>query len=334
MEYIADRWFAVVNPHAGSGKTASAWKRAETLFPEKGILCDYTETDCKLHATEITFNAAADGYRRFIAVGGDGTIHEVLDGIMHYVEAALLRGLEVSLSDFYLAVIPIGSGNDWVKEHGIPHDVEAVMDLIASGSFSGQDIVKVSVLSLSDSDNVLTANPVRCSYMMNIGGIGLDAMICERVNKKKDKGESGKFLYVNALIYSLINRVPIPMRVLCDGEVIFEGDGLSIAFGIGRYSGGGMRQTPDAIYNDGLLDVTVIPYLPLPKILYEAPKLFNGRLGSVKEIVRGRSKTVSVVPLCRDNAGPAEVDGEVVGTVPIRFDVLPDQINVLHNYGE
>lgn len=324
MEQIDNVWFAVVNPHAGAGKTLDAWKKAEALLEQRGVGCICRTTDCKCHATELAYNAANDGVRRFIAAGGDGTVHEVLDGIMHSVADSAMKGYPVALSEFYLAVIPIGSGNDWIKSHGITGSTEDVVDLIACGSFALQDIVKVSLL-----DQERGCVPLKTSYMINVGGIGFDARICERVNAQKDAGKSGRMLYVNALASLLMSTGHFGAKVICDGRTVYEGDCLSMALGIGRYSGGGMRQTPDAVLDDGLLDITVIPHLPILRIMREAYKLFNGKLLTINEVVAYKARSVTVVPLA-SGPEPVEVDGEVVGKSPVRFDVLPDQINVLH----
>lgn len=322
MEHIDLTWSAVVNPHAGTGKLLPKWREAEDLLRRKGIPCRYMMTDCRYHATELAYSAASDGSRKFIAVGGDGTAHEILDGIMHYLSDARLKGEAASLSDFTLAVIPIGSGNDWIKSHHIPYDVEEVVDMIASGSFSGQDIVKVTA---SGGQGGISGT----SFMINIGGIGLDARICERVNRQKDAGRSGRLLYVNSLIYNLIHSSIFRIALLCDGRTVYEGDCLSVAFGIGRYSGGGFLQTPEAVMDDGLLDVTVIPPLKLHRMPRAALRLADGTFLSQKEVRSFRAGKVEVRPLDGRN-DIVEVDGEITGTVPLTLEVLPDRINVLH----
>ena len=118
-------------------------------------------------------------------------------------------------------------------------------------------------------------------------------------------------------------------RVVCDGETVFEGAYLSMAFGVGKYSGGGMRQTPDAVLDDGLLDLTIIPDLPLMRIAREAPRLFTGSFLKVPELVVARGRSISVMPLDGSSAEPAEVDGEVIGKIPVRFDVLDSRINIV-----
>ena len=326
MPGTGDLWFTIVNLHAGSGKTVSIWRKAEILLAEAGIPYDNKYTDCKYHATEIAFQAASEGYRKFIAVGGDGTIHEVLEGIMKYV-----CGTEsVSVSDFSIAVIPIGSGNDWIRIHGINRNLERTIALIRNESLVRQEVVRVSVFDpVAEPEQLLSAEPVRTSYMVNIGGVGFDARVCERVNEQKLEGKKGKLLYINSLLYNLFHFKPFSATVFCDGRKLFEGGCFSIAVGTGKYSGGGLRQTPDAVFDDGLLDYTVIPPFSVARILKEAPKLFTGRLLTVKELICGKCKSLMVAPF-RSRAELVEVDGEIVGNVPVRFDVLPQQINVLH----
>jgi YegS/Rv2252/BmrU family lipid kinase len=297
------------------------------MLEEAGVPYKARFTGGSLNATALSYKSAAEGYRNFIAVGGDGTIHDVLNGIGEYVASA--QG--VSFSDFTLAVIPVGSGNDWVKSVGIPRDIQVAVKLIASGERRKQDVVKVSVLDASDRD----ADPVTVSYMANIAGVGLDARVCEIVNRKKEQGKRGKKLYVSALLYCIRHRVPVRASVVCDGVEIFNGKYLSIAFGTGKFSGGGMRQTPEAVMDDGLLDMTIIPELPIMKIAVEAPKLFTGKFMTVKELVTSRSREIIVIPYdevlpCAHVCGdPVEVDGEVIGNAPVKFEVLPSQLNVL-----
>lgn len=324
IEKNGEAWIAVVNPHAGSGKTISGWKKAQRMLDAKGIGYRAEMTGRPYNAACIAFNSAVSGYRKFIAVGGDGTVHDVLGGIMEFIGQATSGPGRPSLSDFTLAVIPIGSGNDWIKVHNIPRDPEKVVGLIASGAFSMQDVVRVSFGAAGE-----TAGESRPSYMINVGGIGIDAWICRRVNELKARGASGKMLYVSSLLHNLFCYRPSSMRIVCDGSTVFEGPCFSVAFGVGKYSGGGMRQTPGAVLDDGLLDMTVIPPLPTFRIIREAYRLFNGSLLAVRELVHGRYRKIEVTPL-GDTSEIVEVDGEVPGRCPVCLEVLPEQIRVLH----
>jgi diacylglycerol kinase family enzyme len=165
--------------------------------------------------------------------------------------------------------------------------------------------------------------------MANIAGVGLDARVCEMVNAAKKQGKRGKILYLSALIYNIIHRSSSLAKVVCDGKEIFTGAYLSMAFGIGKYSGGGMRQTPAAVIDDGLLDMTLIPEIAMSRILVEAPRLFTGSFLKVPELTSCRGKVLTVIPYGDNAAEPVEVDGEVVGKAPVRFEVRPDRINVV-----
>lgn len=326
------KWYAVLNIFAASKKAGTMWGRAEAVLNESGADYVLGRTGEGRNAKRLTSQACEDGYRKFIAVGGDGTVHDVLEGIMSFIEACRRDGRGVSLSDFTLSVIPLGSGNDWIKTAGIPHDIDKAASLFKAGKVARQDVVKVSVL---DPESLPEEKVTHVSYMVNVGGVGLDARVCQRVNREKRRGRRGKILYVTALLYNIIHRIPAYARVICDGRKVFDGPFLSIAFGIGRFSGGGMRQTPEAVMDDGLIDMTVIPDLPIMKIAKEAYKLFNGKLLTVPELVWSRARSIMVIPYdaqlpCQCVKGePLEVDGEVVGRAPVKLEVLEDQLNIL-----
>ena len=315
-----DKWLAIVNVFAASKKAGSVWKMAAACLEEAGVAYKAEFTGGKYNAAELSKKAAERGYRKFIAVGGDGTIHDVLNGIAEYAGEA-----EVSLSDFTLSVIPVGSGNDWVKSVGLSADIRQAVASIAAGVTGVQDVVKVSVLDGID----LSAEPLSVSYMSNVGGVGLDARVCEIVNRKKERGRRGKKLYVSALIYCIRHRVPIRAKVVCDGQMIFSGRYLSMAFGVGKYSGGGMRQTPEAVLDDGLLDITIIPDIPIWTIAKEVYKLFTGNFLTIKEVIPAKCREVFILPESEADAEPVEVDGEVVGRAPVKMEVLEQQINII-----
>ena len=318
MKQKKDIWLIVVNVFAASKKAGELWRRAESLLKQEGISYECRYTGDSGNACRIAEDSAREGYRKFVAVGGDGTVHDVLNGIMYFVDSPELK--TVRLEDFYLAVLPMGSGNDWIKSLGIPRDVKNIVGLISSGSFGRQDVVKVSLKDESGS-------PKSVTYMANVGGVGIDADVCRIVNVNKKMGMSGKILYVKALIQCLMRRVPVVARVLCDGEEVYHGKYFSIAFGIGKYSGGGMRQTSDAVMDDGLLDMTIIPELGALTIAMKAPQLFTGTFSRIKQLVSKRGTKIEVFP---DNGRPyVEVDGEVIGTAPVCMEIMGQQINVL-----
>ena len=202
----SEKWLAVVNVFAASKKAGSVWKKAASCLEDAGVAYKAEFTGGKYNATELSRKAAERGYRKFIAVGGDGTIHDVLNGIAEYAQ----NSTEVNLSDFTLAVLPVGSGNDWVKSVGVSRDIQQAVSCIAAGITGRQDVAKVSMLDASD----LNAETLSVSYMSNVGGVGLDARVCEIVNRKKERGKRGKKLYITALLYCIMHRVPIRAKVV------------------------------------------------------------------------------------------------------------------------
>ena len=323
-------WYAVVNPNAGSGKTVSEWPKASKTLSDNRIDFEYKTTWKMGAAVEITMKACAEGYRKFLAVGGDGTVHEVLEGIAKYVRiSAVAKTLDkesqkVALDDFTLAVMPIGSGNDWIKTLEIPKDFNKVAELMKTDSTGRQDVFCLSLRDNNTSRNLE-------SFMANVGGVGFDANVCKKVNFEKNTGKSGKVLYLKALISNILNFKTFDCVVEADGKEIFRGTTMSIALGAGKYSGGGMLQVPDAVLDDGLLDITIIPLMPLHRIIRAVPGLFTGKLlKDNPELISAKCSSLSIKPLSSP-APLVEVDGEVVGNLPVSIERMDGQLRVLKN---
>lgn len=308
----ADCYYFIVNPRAGSGKTMYEWLPAERRLKRLGIPCDIAMTDHKRHATALAQHAAAEGYRRIIAVGGDGSLHEVFNGICRWCAAT-----GVPTEEFLIGVVPIGSGNDWIRSLGVPNDTTEVIDLISRNSCGSMDVMRVK------------SSGGRTAYMANIGGVGFDSHVCKRVNTQKESGRRGKMIYLNSLRYTIFNLKSIYISVVADGEVVFTGLSFSVAFGNGRYSGSGMRQVPLAVMDDGLLDYTIIPKTPLLKVVRELPRLFNGTLHQSEYVIGGKCRSLQIVPMDEQSGDIFELDGEIEGWLPMSIEVTGHQIRVI-----
>lgn len=311
-ESKTDCYFFIVNPRAGSGKTMFEWLPAERRLKRLGIPCDIAMTDHKRHATALAYEAASKGYRKIIAVGGDGSLHETFNGICRWCART-----GTPTEEFLLGVVPIGSGNDWIRSLGVPNDTSEVVDLIRKNSVGVMDVVRVK------------SSGGRLAYMANIGGVGFDSHVCKRVNIQKESGRRGKMIYLNSLRYTIFNLKPVYISVVADGEVIFTGQCFSVALGNGRYSGSGMRQVPLAVMDDGMLDYTVIPKAPLAKVLKELPRLFNGTLNQSEYVISGKCRSLQIVPMDEQSADIFELDGEIEGLLPMSVEITGHQINVI-----
>lgn len=312
MTKTKNSWFIIVNPHAGSGKTMKEWPVGQSRLDELGVNYNAVLTSHRAHATTLACFAASKGYRRILGVGGDGTIHEIFNGILKWCEE---NGADPS--EFYLGVAPIGSGNDWIKAFDIEKDVVTVADLMAKESFGQEDVVKVE---LADD---------KVCYMANIGGLGFDSHVCEIVNRQKAAGRRNKMIYANALRRTIFSLRSINLQVLADGEEVHNGPCLSIALGNGRYSGSGMCQVPLAEINDGIIDVMIVPKLPLKILLKEVKRIFGHNVHESEYIKYVRCKTLEILPLDARSKDIVEVDGEVEGMLPARISVTGQKVNAL-----
>lgn len=299
------------NPMSASATTGDAWKNSVDLLHEAGIEVTVSPTKHAGHAIELSQEAAAAGARKFIAAGGDGTVHEVMTGLLRYSDAA-----GADLGDFTLAVLPYGTGNDWIRTPGVPADVEEAAKCIIRGNTGKEDIVR---LTFSDG--------VYC--MANIGGIGLDAAICYNTNSLKNKGYKGSFLYSLVAPYSIFSRKRNPVEIECDGEIVYTGKLFTAVLGNGLYRGGGLRQTLDGgRWDDGLVEVSIQGGVNHIKGFSQMMHIFKGDFATLPGIISRRFRKMTVKPLGK-TADYVELDGEVPGTLPVTIEVTGQQINII-----
>jgi len=312
MNETRTEWYIIVNPRAGSGKTLSGWTEAERRLYGAGVRFTSVFTGHKSHARELALQAARDGFRRLVAAGGDGTVHEMFSGVLDF---CLESG--VPAEEFFLGNIPIGSGNDWLRSLGVDRDVDTAVRLIASGACRMQDLVSV------------TNSEGKVCCMANIGGTGFDSQVCERVNARKERGHRSKWIYLGSLLITILKLKRLNVEVIGDGELVYKGRCYSIAFGNGRYSGGGMLQTASAVMDDGLVDVLVVPVISLLRIAREIHRLFDGTTPQSSSLIYRQCREVTVRPLDGSPARPVEIDGEIEGTIPVTVTATGQRIGTV-----
>lgn len=312
MSETKTAWYFIVNPRAGSGTTMAEWLPAEKMLEQEHVPYVTALTDHKNHAVTLAHDAAAEGYRRIAAVGGDGSLHEVLNGICSYCAES-----GTAPEAFYLAVVPIGSGNDWIKSCNVPYELESVIKLIIDQSFGWMDIVRA------------VSKGGKICYVANSAGIGFDSHVCERVNMQKERGMRARMIYLNALRYTLFHLKPIRIVVREDGAAVFAGEAYSMAIGNGPWSGGGMRQVPLAANDDGQLDYMIVPKVNLFKLTKEVPRLFSGTANESSLIYSGRCRSLRITPLDEVSADIVEFDGEIEGQLPLELEITGAKIHVL-----
>ena len=305
----SDRWIAIVNPNAAGAKLEKDWPLIHKLLKDSDISIDARFTTHRYHAVELTVTALREGYRHIISVGGDGTLHEVVNGL--FIQK------EIPVSEVTVAIIPAGSGNDWGRMYGIPSDYASAIEIIRNQKTILQDIGKITY----------TDSGVRSAqYMVNVAGVGLDASICKHCNHAKNKGKSSRLSYIKASFVALFFRKSINSEIVIDNKTLYKGKIFSTALGVGRYSGGGMKQLPDALCDDGLLNIMVAKSLPKVKFITHFKKLFSGGIYSIREVLHD---TFRHLEIRSDVDELIEVDGEIVGTTPLEMDVIPCALRVV-----
>lgn len=306
-----DRWLVVVNPNAGSRKGEKDWPRISRLLNDQSFDYEAVFTRNRKHAIDLTAGAIEEGFRKVLVVGGDGTLNEVVNGVFQQKRCPV--------NDVILGMIPVGTGNDWGRMYNLPRKYGKAIEAIKKGHVFTQDIGHI----LYDSDEGQQER-----YFVNVSGMGYDALVALKTNRMKDKGRGGTLAYLLNIFTGLFQYRNTYFNIKVDDKEVFSGKVLSMNLGICRYNGGGLMQVPDAIPDDGLLDVTVIKGISKFKIVKNVAKLYDGsfiKLNFVKQF-RGSSCTIVSKP-----AGVVllEADGESLGHSPLHFTVIPKALNVI-----
>jgi YegS/Rv2252/BmrU family lipid kinase len=306
---MTNRWFVVVNPISGGGKGLGDFPKISHLLRENGIEHDPAFTEHRYHATELAVEAVNRGYRKIIVVGGDGTLNEVVNGL--FIQK------QCEPKDVLLAVIAVGTGNDWVRTFGIPRNYTTAIRAIKEGKTFLQDVGKVTYTE---------SKFEQTRYMANVAGLGFDAYVIQIFNHQKLKGRKGKWLYLYSLLKGYLSAKPAGATIEVDGKVIYNKLLFSLAVGVCRYNGGGIQQLPRAVANDGLLDLTIIRPVHWWHVIFRAARLFNGKIYSIGHVQHAQGKVVKIASAPHI---PLETDGELQGETPITISVVPQAIKVV-----
>lgn len=287
----------IVNPAARHGETSKLVPVIEQLL--MNLPHDLAVTERSGHACELARQAG--GYDLVVACGGDGTVHEVLNGLMtHPAETRPALGL-----------LPTGSGNDTRRTLGIPDDLSQAALVLATGELRPFDV-----------------GVCNGAYFNNSFAAGLDAKVTAKaVEYKVTKRRDGLWLYLTALMNVLLNDLDSHrLRIGFDGGEMTDSDVLIIAMTQGPTYGGGFFITPDADPRDGSFDVCMIDPLSLPQALARLPFVIMGKHTRMRPV--HMSRHVSAV-IESDRPLPAQIDGEVLLDTRYEVTMLPGAIQCL-----
>tara|TARA_R110001632_G_scaffold47202_2_gene119567 strand:- start:6319 stop:7257 length:939 start_codon:yes stop_codon:yes gene_type:complete len=297
---VENSWFLIVNPTSGNTNFKKSWNRIQDLLKTKEIHFSFAFTQYTKHELILVDEAIKQGYRKFISVGGDGTLHHVVNGIMmqRYTNSSNIK----------LGVIPLGTGNDWIKTYNIPNSIEKSIEIIQEEASFLQDIGCLE----------LTNNHIE--YFNNIAGIGYDGYV---VKKLKSLKKFGGIAYLLAGLSGLFFYKKSSYQISIQNEKLEE-KCLMVLFGICQFSGGGMQITKDPKPNDGLLDITIAKNFSFFDLIFNLPKLYNGKILHHKKVVTYKVKQLEIKETFKQSI--IEADGEMIGTGSLKVSIIPKAI--------
>lgn len=306
---MKDRWCVIVNLRAGNGAVEKQWRRLRTLLGRHLAATDVQFTEGPGHAIALVENAIANGYRRILAVGGDGTNHEAINGVV--------RQQTCPSTDILYGLIPIGTGNDWRRTYRIPRKAERWIRQISRQRTVFQDVGKLTYVS---------DGKEQTRYFANVAGLAYDGFIARYAGDNPGR-IANKFGYLLAVFKCLLQYELQKARIEFEDYRIEEYC-YTINAGICPYSGGGMRLVPHARPDDGLLALTIAGPVTKLGVLLNTPRFYNGRLDRHPKVDLFQTQRIKISSLDRQPI-PVEADGEFLGYTPVQIEVVPKVLRVI-----
>jgi YegS/Rv2252/BmrU family lipid kinase len=300
----------IANPRAGRGKVGKMLAAVEDVLRGEGLDYRVVRTTHPGHATEAARDALRDGERYLVAAGGDGTVHEVVNG--------MLDGDRPLAADAVLGVVAAGSGCDFVRSFGLPGDAVRAARHLAGDRIRPVDLGKVTFASgASGASGASQAT----RYFPNIAEAGLGAAVVARACELP--GFLGAAKYLCGFWLTLPGFRPVTVRIEADGQA-YQWRAHNVVVANCRFYGGGMQISPKSQPDDGALDVLVMVG-PRSDAFTTLPKVYRGSHLPHRNIVELRAGRVRVET---DPPVTVEADGEVLGSTPATFEVIPGPVRL------
>lgn len=302
-------WVCILNPRASSGKSAQRWPAIARALEAAGIAFEARETSGPGDATRLAREALRAGATTVVAVGGDGTIHEVVNGFFD--------GETPINPAARLGIVPVGSGSDLIKTLGIPADAAGAIARLTRNEPMAMD------LGLARFTNHQGQSELR--YYINSASAGMSGAVL-RTMAGLPRFVTGSAAYLLGSLLTMGGFRPFACRLAIDDQPEADHRALMVVVNNGRYFGGGMEALPKAEVTDGLLDVLVLKDRSLPELLVNFPKIYLGThlTSPIVEWVRARR-----VAMMGGEPQLLELDGEQPGVTPATFEVVPKALQVL-----
>lgn len=296
-----DKPVVIVNPRSGGGLSEKRWAGIVGPISDGLGAFDTRFTERPGHARTIAREESAAGRKLVIALGGDGTISEVADGLV-------AAGGKTDMG-----VIPRGTGGDFRRSLDLENRL-----------FSAAERVRKSVPREIDVGRVVFIDhqgQQAARHFVNVTSVGFSSVVAERANQAS-KRMGGRVSFLSAVVRSLITYDNAEVMVSVDGSEDRRMTLLLAAIGNGRFFGGGMKICPEAVLDDGHFDFVTVGDLGRIEVLAKIHRIYSGNHLSMKEVNQVRCRRLRVAPVDGKAQIPLEVDGETPGRLPASFEIL------------
>jgi len=300
----------IINPAAHSGATGRKLPEIKRLVRNIFSSADIFVTERPLHACEIAEQCLREGYGLIVAVGGDGTINETLNGFM--------AGTEQNRSNAAFAFICEGTGGDLQRSFSLEKGLERNLLRIREGKEKIVDIGKVSATF---------AEGQKSRYFLNIASCGLSAEVAQRVNNSP-KNINGKIAYYWATLRTILTHKSWPLEVTIEGERSQYAQASLLVLANGRYFGGGMFIAPHAMIDDGLFDQVLVSKMNLAFFVKNGWRVYKGSHLKHPQVLSQKCARLTAKSTSKQLIG-IEVEGELFGSLPAIFEILPKALKII-----
>lgn len=298
----------VVNPVAGGGRMKRVWPGVEAILRQRFADIDIRTTRAAGDAARLACGLALEGASLVVAVGGDGTISEVADGI--------LMARADGAGEAELGIVPVGTGSDLARGLGLSGSPEAIAARLGDAPPRRLDACRVS---FTDDRGRLASR-----HFVNIASLGVSGPTARAVNAVKSSGGvSGKAVFLWHTVVELLRYRFQTVRIRVDEGEPLEASIALVACANSRFFGGGMMIAPDAAPDDGTMDIVVVRGRSKLSLLADLRLVYKGAHRNLASCVFLRGKSVTVEPAGGDDACLVEADGEAAGRIPATFTILP-----------
>src|ERR1700761_2054063 len=307
--------FVVVNPRSGGGRTKREWRSIERALSDAFPLMSVAMTTKRGEARSLAREALLEGHSEIIAVGGDGTINEAVNGF--FDESG------PTAPDAVFGFVTSGTGGDFRKSFGIAPGADAAIARLKTATPRMVDVGRLSCLTRHGEPMV--------RYFINIASFGMSGLIVDSVNRARiAKLFGGSFAFAFHSLSGLLRYGERTVRIRIDGDFDEIANISTVAIANGVFFGGGMKVAPNAKPDDGYFDVVIMGGTPKHRVAADMKLIYTGDHLSNPAVRVVRGQKIVAVPVAETRGKPVliEVDGENVGRLPATFEILPRAINL------